>query len=169
MKGYISDRTIIVSCLTALVVLGILLGCAGRAVEAEKVAELAAYDVDTTPEPSLYEIEEAILDCMAEAFAQVESRGNSKAYRADENACGCLQIRQPMVDEANRIIGEEAFHLADCFSKETSFALFRIIMREHNPELDVDAACDIWNPGCSRAYRVEVMQNFQSISNSYAI
>lgn len=116
-------------------------------------------DITDVPEeyhPTYEEIEDAILDDMAKAFATVESGNKVSAWNKVEDAIGCLQIRPIMVREANNIMGEEFFSLEDRWDREMSYYIFEVIMRRHNPELDIDQACDIWNPGCSRSYRENV-------------
>ena len=43
----------------------------------------------------------------------IESGMNNQAWNRPEDACGVLQIRKIMVDEVNRISGEERFTYAD--------------------------------------------------------
>ena len=130
----------------------------------DSIEDLAYYPADTTPEPDIYDIEEAILDCMCAAFAEVESGNDPDATNLRENAIGILQIRPVMVREANAIVGEELYHHYQCYDPETSCAIFRTVMRRHNPGLDIDAAIDIWNPRCSRSYRDRVKNLFHDIS-----
>lgn len=97
---------------------------------------------------------------MAEAFAWVESRGDHMAYNEKEDAVGLLQIRPIMVREANRLLGEEAFILADRWEPLESIDIFCTVMEHLNPTLDIDRAIDIWNPRCPTAYRQSVKQEF---------
>ena len=100
---------------------------------------------------------------MAEAFAWVESKGNHMAYNEKEDAVGLLQIRPIMVREANRLLGEEAFTLADRWEPMESIDIFCTVMEHHNPKLDIDRAVDIWNPSCPSSYRLSVKQEFAKV------
>ena len=97
---------------------------------ADSVAVEETYTMDT-------------LEAMAYAFAWVESRGNHMAYNEREDAVGLLQIRPIMVREANRLLGEEAFTLADRWEPIESIDIFCTVMEYHNPQLDIDRAMDI--------------------------
>ena len=103
---------------------------------------------------------------MAEAFAWVESRGDHMAYNEKEDAVGLLQIRPIMVREANRLLGEEAFTLADRWEPLESIDIFCTIMEHKNPKLDIDRAIDIWNPRCPTAYRNAVKAEYQDAINN---
>ena len=48
-----------------------------------------------------------------EALIYVESCNNDSAYRASEDAVGCLQIRKCMVDDVNRILKKQKFTYND--------------------------------------------------------
>lgn len=98
---------------------------------------------------------------MAEAFAWVESRGDHMAYNEKEDAVGLLQIRPIMVREANRLLGEEAFTMADRWEPMESIDIFCTVMEHLNPTLDIDKAIDIWNPRCPESYREAVKQEYK--------
>lgn len=117
--------------------------------------------LDITEVPPQYhptdeEIEDAILEDMAKAFAIVESGNKCNKHNLPEDAMGCLQIRKIMVDEANNILGEQFFSYEDRWDRSMSFYMFEVVMRKKNPELDIDQACDIWNPNCPQSYRQKV-------------
>lgn len=103
---------------------------------------------------------------MAEAFAWVESKGDHMAYNEREDAVGLLQIRPIMVREANRLLGEEAFTLADRWEPLESIDIFCTIVEHKNPKLDIDRAIDIWNPRCPAAYRNAVKAEYQDAINN---
>ena len=103
---------------------------------------------------------------MAEAFAWVESKGDNMAYNEREDAVGLLQIRPIMVREANRLLGEEAFTLADRWEPLESIDIFCTVMEHHNPKLDIDRTIDIWNPRCPAAYRNAVKAEYQDAINN---
>ena len=106
------------------------------------------------------------VEAMAYAFAMVESNGNHQAYNPKENAVGLLQIRPIMVREANRLLGEEAFTLADRWEPLESIDIFCTVMEHPNPKLDIDRAIDIWNPRCPAAYRNAVKAEYQDAINN---
>ena len=124
-------------------------------------------NLERTGNPELSERTSAdTLWAMAEAFAWVESKGNHMAYNEKEDAVGLLQIRPIMVREANRLLGEEAFTLADRWEPLESIDIFCTIMEHKNPKLDIDRAIDIWNPRCPAAYRNAVKAEYQDAINN---
>ena len=64
------------------------------------------------------------------AIIEVESNNNDSAYRANEDAVGCLQIRKCMVDDVNRILKRRKFDLRftynDRWSRDKSIYMFEI-------------------------------------------
>jgi len=113
-----------------------------------------------TYQPTYEEIEQGIIDDMALAFAIVESGNNVAAWNKKEDAVGCLQIRPVMVREANNCMGEQFFTYEDRWDRNMSYYMFEVVQRTHNPELDIDQACDVWNPNCPRSYRDAVKTQF---------
>ena len=137
-----------------LIVPAVLMLLCSNSIENSKAMPVS----DTTPVTELTAND--TLFAMAEAFAWVESRGNHMAYNEKEDAVGLLQIRPIMVREANRLIGEDAFTLADRWEPMESIDIFCTVMEHHNPKLDIDRAIDIWNPRCPASYRQSVKQEF---------
>ena len=140
--------------------MGLIIATKGGDIARERANEATESILDTVKDitepwdtvedhPTYEELEDAILDDMAKAFSIVESGDRQYAYNHKENAAGCLQIRPIMVREVNDILGEQRFTLEDRWDRNMSCYMFEVIMRHHNPELDIDAACDIWNPNCS--------------------
>ena len=124
--------------------------------------EMTTDNLERTDNPELSERTAAdTLWAMAEAFAWVESKGDHMAYNEKEDAVGLLQIRPIMVREANRLLGEEAFTLADRWEPLESIDIFCTVMEHLNPTLDIDKAIDIWNPRCPTAYRLAVKAEYQ--------
>ena len=64
------------------------------------------------------------------AIIEVESNNNDSAYRANEDAVGCLQIRKCMVDDVNRILkrrkSDLRFTYNDRWSRDKSIYMFEI-------------------------------------------
>ena len=64
------------------------------------------------------------------AIIEVESHNNDSAYRANEDAVGCLQIRRCMVDDVNRILKKQniyqKFTYNDRWSRNKSIQIFDI-------------------------------------------
>ena len=93
-------------------------------------------NVDTSTVVSIFDLLQAI--------EQVESSKNPKAINIKENAIGILQIRQCMLDQANRISGKH-YELNDCLDPFISIDIFMIIQRKYNKNMDFERAARIWN------------------------
>ena len=84
------------------------------------------------------------------AIIEVESNNNDSAYRANEDAVGCLQIRKCMVDDVNRILKRRKFDLRftynDRWSRDKSIYMFEIYCNYYNlTTAEEMARC--WNGG----------------------
>ena len=84
------------------------------------------------------------------AIILVESSNNDSAYRASEDAVGCLQIRKTMVDDINRIHHRKKspvrFTYQDRWSRYKSIKMFEIYCKHYNLETyEQIARC--WNGG----------------------
>ena len=84
------------------------------------------------------------------AIAYVESNNNHNNHNHNTNAVGWLSIRKIMVNEANRILGYKKFSYKDRYNKEKQKQIFRIIIRHHNPSLNLRTTCKIWNTGSKK-------------------
>ena len=111
--------------------------------------------IDPIPSTASIDLEQEweAVSRLAHAFALVESGDNPHAINHKENAVGLLQIRPIMVRQANQIVGEDIYTLADRHDSLTSIAIFHTVMAELNPSLDIDRAINIWNPNCNNHYR----------------
>ena len=87
------------------------------------------------------------LNRQMKAIAQVESNNNHQKVNKETDAVGWLQIRKPMVNEANRILGVKRFKYKDRYCKKKQKEIFRIVIRHHNPSLNLRTTCKIWNGG----------------------
>jgi len=105
-------------------------------------------------------------------FFLQESNLDTLAYNKTEEALGILQIRPVMLEDANRILGEEKFKLEDRLCVEKSVEMFWIIQNYYNPNLDLELAAHIWNGGPAKIksrwkftekYRNEIIEKFNNI------
>lgn len=83
-----------------------------------------------------------------------ESNRNEAAFKEDENAAGCLQIRPIMVDEVNRICGltgdKRRFTLKDRFFRTKSYEMFEIFTLywcDRRDDYSVQGIARRWNGG----------------------
>ena len=84
------------------------------------------------------------------AIIHVESSNNDSAYRASEDAVGCLQIRQCMVDDVNRILRRQGkihrFTYDDRWLRHESIKMFEIYCKYYGlTTAEEIARC--WNGG----------------------
>ena len=84
------------------------------------------------------------------AIISVESSNNDSAYRANEDAVGCLQIRKTMVDDINRILRRKKspvrFTYQDRWNRYKSIKMFEIYCKHYNlTTYEQIARC--WNGG----------------------
>ena len=84
------------------------------------------------------------------AIIDVESNNNDSAYRADEDAVGCLQIRKCMVDDVNRILrrqkSELRFTYDDRWLRNKSIKMFDIYCK-HYGLTTAEEIARCWNGG----------------------
>ena len=84
------------------------------------------------------------------AIIDVESNNNDSAYRADEDAVGCLQIRKCMVDDVNRILKRQKsqlrFSYDDRWFRSKSTQMFGIYCRYYGLNTAEEIA-RCWNGG----------------------
>ena len=84
------------------------------------------------------------------AIIDVESNNNDSAYRADEDAVGCLQIRKCMVDDVNRILKRQKstlrFTYNSRWSRDSSIQMFEIYCDHYNL-ITAEEIARCWNGG----------------------
>lgn len=97
-----------------------------------------------------------------EALIHVESRGDSTAV-GTKNDVGVLQITPIMVEDANRIVGEERYTLDDRTDRDKSIEIFNIIQNHYNPDHDMHYALKIWNSRAPISYHRAVMDKYREI------
>ncbi|MCK9417539.1 hypothetical protein M0Q97_12935 [Candidatus Dojkabacteria bacterium] len=121
-------------------------------------------------EKNIYEIKYVIIepkektdwDFFIEALIWKESRGNDTVIGKYDNAnsVGCLQITPIYVAEVNRILGNDVYTLEDRLSRDKSIEMFNIIQNYYNPELDLERAIKLHNPGASLDYYGEIVNKY---------
>lgn len=103
-------------------------------------------------------------DDFTRALIWVESKGDSKVVGSKDDV-GVLQIRKPIVDDCNRILGCEAFTLEDRLDSLKSVEMFNIIQDHYNPQHDYHWALKLWNSRAPLSYHRKVMDKFNEIKN----
>ena len=80
----------------------------------------------------------------------IESSGNDSAYCASEDAVGCLQIRQCMVNDVNRILKRQKstlrFTYNDRWSRDKSTQMFEIYCKYYKL-ITTEEIARCWNGG----------------------
>ena len=86
------------------------------------------------------------------AIIEVESNNNDSAYRANEDAVGCLQIRKCMVDDVNRILKRKKityrYSYNDRWSRSKSMQMFDIYCKYYRLNT-AEKIARCWNGGPS--------------------
>lgn len=99
------------------------------------------------------------------AIIETESKFNPKA-EGECGARGIFQITPIFVAEANRILGDEEFTIADSYDASRSLQMFRIVQNKHNPSGSVPDALRIHNPGGKHTgYNDRVIKAYNQIVN----
>jgi hypothetical protein len=84
------------------------------------------------------------------AIMHVESSNNDSAYCVSEDAVGCLQIRQCMVDDVNRILGRQKvfkrYTYEDRWSRYRSIEMFDIFCKHYGLN-SAEEIARCWNGG----------------------
>ena len=84
------------------------------------------------------------------AIMYVESSYNYSAYRASEDAVGCLQIRKCMVDDVNRILRRQKsdlkFTYDDRWLRNKSIKMFEVYCK-HYGLITAEEIARCWNGG----------------------
>jgi hypothetical protein len=87
------------------------------------------------------------------AIIQVESKGNSKAYNANGDCAGILQITPILVKQCNIWLknqkSQKRYTLQDRYDVEKSKEMFIMIQEHYNPSHSVEKAIRLWNGGPS--------------------
>tara|TARA_R110002060_G_scaffold8555_1_gene12815 strand:- start:45 stop:593 length:549 start_codon:yes stop_codon:yes gene_type:complete len=106
------------------------------------------------------------------AISQVESNGNDSAYNASEDAVGCLQIRQCMVNDVNRILKRkgyvERYEYKDRWLRCKSIQMFNIYCEYYK----LDTAEEIarcWNGGPKGMENEVTVGYWEKVENQLSI
>lgn len=107
--------------------------------------ELKKYDV----EYQLEKYKNKFINLL-DAMIHVESSDNDSAYHSGEDAVGCLQIRQCMVNDVNRILRRHGkikrYTYDDRWCRDKSIEMFNIFVNHYNlTSAEEIARC--WNGG----------------------
>jgi len=90
------------------------------------------------------------IDEILSAIISVESSGNDSAYHKGEDAVGCLQIRQVMVNDVNRILQRQGslkrYTYMDRWNRNKSIEMFDIFCKYYGLNKAEDIARG-WNGG----------------------
>ena len=103
-----------------------------------------------------------IQDSLIEAIIHVESRGDSMAYNAKEDAVGVLQIRPIMMREVNRLLQENKYTLADRWSKSKSIEMFNVI-KAHTTNPTNERLARNWNGGWNGYKKKSTLKYWQKV------
>lgn len=98
------------------------------------------------PPPAVPEGPERDLVLLA-AIEQAESGGQPGAWNEEEDAVGVLQIRAVMVEDVNRILGEERYQLSDRWDPARSREMFWIYADHYSPAASREVLTRRWSGG----------------------
>ena len=105
-----------------------------------------------------------IQDSLIDAIIHVESRGDSMAYNAGEDAVGVLQIRPIMMREVNRLLGYNKYTLKDRWSKSKSIEMFNVI-KDHTTNPTNERLARNWNGGWNGYKKKSTLKYWQKVQN----
>ena len=101
-------------------------------------------------EKELIFYEPITVDEIINAIISVESSNDDSAYNAKEDAVGCMQIRQTMVDDVNRILKRQGFEYQysyeDRWCRTKSIEMFDIFC-DHYGLTTAEEMARCWNGG----------------------
>ena len=103
-----------------------------------------------------------IQDRLIDAIIHVESRGDSMAYNAGEDAVGVLQIRPIMMREVNRLLGYNKYTLKDRWSKLKSIEMFNVI-KQHTTNPTNERLARNWNGGWNGYKKKSTLKYWQKV------
>ena len=99
------------------------------------------------------------------ALVWVESKGDCNAIGSKDDM-GVLQIRTPIVDDCNRILGYNRFTYEDRLDSLKSVQMFNVIQDHYNPSHDKHFALKIWNSKAPISYHRKVIRKLGEIENA---
>lgn len=99
------------------------------------------------------------------ALLRVESENN--IYSISPNgATGVLQLTPSYVEDANRIMGWQAFTLDDRWDIEKSVQMFAAVQGYYNPKHDIEKAIKLHNPDGGKIYMYKVKSAMYDIASN---
>lgn len=107
-----------------------------------------------------------IQDSLIDAIIYVESRGDTLAYNALEDAAGCLQIRPIMVREVNRLLKVDSYKLVDRWSRAKSIEMFNVI-RSHTKNPTNEKLARNWNGGWNGHKKQSTQGYWERVKNKF--
>lgn len=96
---------------------------------------------------AIAEVESNHNDRVWKAICQVESGGDPDAHNPSEDARGIAQIRAVMVEDVNRIVGEDRYTHNDAYDPVKAREMFDIYNRHYHPKGDYERIARCWNGG----------------------
>ncbi len=109
-----------------------------------------------------------MLDKILAALIMLESGGDINAYKSDEGAIGCLQIRRIMVHDINLILGVRKYRHSDAWDEGMSKDMARIYFGKRvtkkalkrEPIVEDYALAWRWGPKGPSMKRTEAMDDY---------
>jgi hypothetical protein len=98
-------------------------------------------------------MESALLGLLLFAMASVESNFDASAVSPNFRECGILQISEDMVDDCNRIVGEERWNYEDRFDITQSYEMAGVFFEHYCKGYTPEMMARCWNggpTGCSK-------------------
>lgn len=86
---------------------------------------------------------------LIEAISIVESGQDPNKVSKNGKFVGLLQISKVVVEDCNRIIGNDIYDYSHRYDADKSIEMFLIIQNYYNPKKDLVKAIRIWNEGPS--------------------
>jgi hypothetical protein len=103
--------------------------------------------MDTNREFPVVDYFEQHKENVLQKIIHIESKGNPTAVGDKGTAVGLLQIRPIMIDEINRLLGEQKFSLEDRWDSLKSIEMFYTFNEIVNPDWNEELVARRWNGG----------------------
>lgn len=116
------------------------------------------YKIKEQPRPERVETELNDWQIFIMSLAEVESEYQTQVVNPKVNATGLLQITKVYVKEANRIVGEERFTMADAKDPIKSIEMFHVVNGGHNPKNSIKQAIKLHNPNAGGWYEKRILR-----------
>lgn len=112
----------------------------------------------------LYESNVKLMKLWGSVIA-VESCNGLYTFNKAENAVGIAQIRPIMIEEVNRLLGENRYSHEQAWNDSLSFCIFRDYQDKVNPSYDLEIGSRLWNGGLSGMNKQSTIKYYQKILN----